>query len=62
MIYSTTSTYRLSAQTAYAFKALDTEAATIYTITLDRNWSECDGAGGVVADFADDVVRGVNGN
>jgi hypothetical protein len=40
MIYSTTSTYRLSNQTAYAFKALDYEAATIYTITLDREGEE----------------------
>jgi subtilisin family serine protease len=40
MIYSTTSTYRLSNQTAYAFKALDTEAATLYTLTLDRNGEE----------------------
>jgi serine protease AprX len=40
MIYSTTSTYRLFNQTAYAFKALDTEAATIYTITLDREGEE----------------------
>jgi subtilisin family serine protease len=42
MIYSTTATYRLSNQTAYAFKALDNEAATLYTLTLDRNGEEVD--------------------
>jgi len=40
MIYSATSTYRMSNQTAYAFKALDNEAATIYTLTLDSNGQE----------------------
>jgi hypothetical protein len=37
-------------------------ATAIHNIEGDTRLSECDGAGGVVADFADDVVRGVNGN
>jgi len=37
-------------------------ATAIHNIEADTRLSECDGAGAVVADIADDVVRGVNGN
>lgn len=37
-------------------------ATAVHNISGDTRLSKCDGAGGVVADLADDVVRGVNGN
>lgn len=37
-------------------------ATAVHNIEGDTRLSGCDGAGGVVADLADDVVRGVNGH